>query len=56
MKIDAEATKKFGHRVYRPEAQPKEEPKTESKKAQKKASRDTENEDSERKNDFLRDE
>ncbi len=55
MKIDAEATKKYGHSVYKTAAA-KSEPKSELKKAQKKGHRDEVTEGSEEKNEFLRDE
>ena len=55
MKIDAEATKKYGHPVYKDDVV-KAEPKPEPKKAQKKVSHDEDSEKSEAKNDFLRDE
>lgn len=55
MKLDAEATKKYGHPVYKSDAI-KTEPKVEPKKAQKKVSHDEDSEKSEPKNDFLRDE
>ena len=55
MKLDAEATKKYGHPVYKTETV-KAEPKSEPKKAQKKTSHNEDSEESEIRNDFLRDE
>ena len=55
MKLDAEATKKYGHPVYKAEAV-KLEPKSEPKKSQKKGHNDEISESLEKKNDFLRDE
>lgn len=55
MKIDAEATKKYGHPVYRDDVV-KAEPKLEPKKTQKKVHRDEISEESDVKNEFLRDE
>ena len=55
MKLDAEATKKYGHPVYRTDAV-KTEPKTEPKKAQKKASHSEVSEEFDVRDDFLRDE
>lgn len=54
MKIDKEASKKFGHKVYR--AEPKAAEKTEPKKTQKKSSRDEEDSEPKETDSVLRDE
>ena len=55
MKLDAEATKKYGHPVYRIETV-KADSKVEPKKAQKKNHNDELADETEEKNEFLRDE